>query len=141
MKLLNKLVSTKPWMTDLALLGLRVFAGFSMLYVHGWGKWLRLNSGDEISFSDPYHLGATNSLILAVFAELFCSLFLILGMFHRFAAFFLAFTMGTVVFVVKAGDSFGENEKAFLFLAIFVFLMLTGPGKLSLDQYMFNRKK
>lgn len=141
MDLIKRLVNTTSELPDTALLGLRVFAGMAMLSAHGWGKWLRLTSGEEISFADPFHVGAATSLALAVFAEVLCSILLALGLFHRAAAFFLAFTMGTVVFLVKAGDPFLENEKAFLYLAVFLFLMVSGPGRLSLDHYLFNRNK
>ena len=139
--MLKRMLHTDPWKTDIALFGLRVFTGLAMLTAHGWGKWIRLTSGEEIRFADPFHIGATASLAMATFAEVLCSVLLVFGLFHRAAAFFLAFTMATVVFIVKAGDPFGENEKAFMYLAIFVFLILSGPGKISLDQYFFNRSK
>lgn len=139
--MLKRMLHTDQWKTDIALFGLRVFTGLAMLTAHGWGKWIRLTSGEEIRFADPFHIGATASLAMATFAEVLCSVLLVLGLFHRAAAFFLAFTMATVVFIVKAGDPFGENEKAFMYLTIFVFLILSGPGKISLDQYFFNRSK
>lgn len=141
MDLFKKLFDTNSNMPDAALLGLRVFSGIAMLAAHGWGKLLRLTSGAEISFADPFHIGATTSLVLAVFAEALCAILLVLGLFHRVAAFFLSFTMATAAFIVKAGDPFSESEKAFLYLAIFLFLIFSGPGRLSLDHYIFNRKK
>ena len=36
--------------------------------------------------------------------------------------------------VVHWGDPFGRVEKALLFLTVFVILMMTGPGKYSIDR-------
>lgn len=137
--MLKRLLKTNLWRPDIALLGLRVFAGMAMLTIHGWGKWIRLTSGEEIRFADPFHVGATASLAMATFAEALCAVLLVLGLFHRVAAFFLAFTMATVVGILKFGDPFAENEMAFLYLAIFVFLIFSGPGKISMDQYLYKR--
>lgn len=141
MALHNRILETRSWNTDIALLILRIGSGGSMLIGHGWGKFQRLTSGEEISFADPLGVGPVLSFILVVLAEFLCSILLMLGLFHRLAAFMLAFTMAVVVLIVKLGEPFGEWEKAFIFLIIFISLLLTGPGKLSLDHYLFNRKK
>jgi putative oxidoreductase len=112
----------------------RLAFGFAMIKVHGWGKLMRLFSGEEIQFMDFMGLGPTISLGLATFAEVICALLIMVGYYTRWAAMPLIFTMGVVVLVVDFGEPFREFEKAFLFLAYFISLLLTGPGKFSLDQ-------
>jgi len=53
---------------------LRLIVGSFML-THGYGKFVQLIGNEPIQFADPIGLGETVSLVLAVFAEFFCSLF------------------------------------------------------------------
>jgi putative oxidoreductase len=78
-------------------------------------------------------LGQTMSLALVVFAEFFCSLFLILGLFTRLATIPLIITMCVVVFKVSKADVFGDAQTATLYLIGYVALLFTGPGKVSVD--------
>ena len=72
---------------------------------------------------------------MASFAESFCGLLLVLGIFTIPASFLLSVTM----FVAAYGHVIdGENaEKAFVFGAIFLAVMIMGPGKYSLDRKFF----
>lgn len=126
--------------TDLALLLLRIVFGGSMIIGHGWGKLLRLFSGEPIEFGDPYGLGPATSLILATFAEFLCAVLVMAGLLTRWALIPLIITMLTVVFMVHLGDPFGRVEKGLLFLGAYVALFLTGPGAYSLDAVIKNRR-
>ena len=88
---------------DAGLLILRMGAGLLMA-THGWSKLMGFSekSGDFYNFMG---LGDEISLALTVFAEFFCSMFLVLG-------------IGT---------------RLILFLVPYITLMLTGPGKYSID--------
>lgn len=120
-------------MNNIALLILRlVFAG-SMIYGHGLGKLNKLISGD-LSFGNPIGIGEAPTLILAVFSEFFAPIFILIGYKTKFFSFFPAATMFVAAFIVHMGDPFGRVEKALLFLAVFSVLMLTGPGKYSIDK-------
>lgn len=119
---------------DFALLFLRVSVGLLML-THGYPKFLRLLSGNT-TFADPLGMGAEASLSLAVFAEFFCSLLLILGLVTRFAIFPILITMLVAVFVVHADDPFSRQELGLMYLIPLIFLLITGPGKYSLDSKM-----
>lgn len=126
--------------TDLALLILRIAFGGSMVIGHGWGKLLRLFSGEPIEFGDPYGLGPATSLVLATFAEFLCALLVMAGLLTRWALIPLIITMLTVVFMVHLGDPYSRVEKGILFLAPFVALLITGPGAYSLDALIKNRR-
>jgi putative oxidoreductase len=118
---------------DIALLLLRVgFAG-TMALSHGFGKLMGF-SEISLRFPDPIGLGSTVSLALAVFSEFFCAIALVFGFFSRFAAFNLAFTMGVAFFVVHGQDAFNKKELAFVYLIAFLALLISGPGKISIDE-------
>ena len=123
-------------MNNIALLILRVVFAGSMLYGHGLGKLNRLLEGN-LSFSNPLGIGEIPTLILAVFSEFLAPIFIIIGYKTKFFSFFPAATMFVAAFIVHLGDPFGKIEKALLFLTVFVILMMTGPGKYSIDRKFF----
>lgn len=128
-------------LNDSGLLFLRLFLGLTMLFAHGIGKWGRLFGGGEIRFSDPFGVGETTSLALAVFAEVICSILLALGLMTRWALIPLITTMFVAAFIVHIADDFGIMERALLYGVGYVTLFLSGPGKYSVDHYLRNRKK
>ena len=124
----------------IALLLLRVGIG-SLMLVHGVPKMGGLFSGGDIQFPSIFGLGATLSLCLAVFAEVICSIFLIVGLGTRLAAVPLIITMLVAVFYIHGNDPFIKQEMGIHYLLAYVLLLITGPGKFSLDQWWFNRKR
>ena len=126
--------------TNLALLMMRVWFGVTMLANHGFGK---LKGFGEMSanFPDPLGVGHAMSLALAVFAEFFCSLLLILGLLTRFGALVLAINMAVAFFIVHKGVLSGERsgELAFIYLAGYVVLLFAGPGRFSADGSLFRK--
>lgn len=124
---------------NFSLLFLRLAAGAFML-THGLPKLQKLTSGAEIKFADPFGLGPEFSLVLAVIAEVLCSILIMLGLGTRVAALFLITTMSVAAFHAHAADPFSTKEKALLFLVIFIFLFLTGAGRFSIDQFIVNRR-
>jgi len=122
---------------DVSLLLLRVGAA-ALMMTHGIPKLMRMLDGN-FDFSDPIGIGSTASLIMATFAEAFCALLVILGLWTRAALIPLIFTMFVIVFIVHAGDPFSRIELALFFLITFIVLFLTGPGKYSLDHKLFQK--
>lgn len=125
------LLSSKSVALDLALFILRVGSA-GMMMTHGWNKLMNFQD-KSVSWPDPLHVGHSVSLGMTVFAELFCAGFLLLGLFSRLALVPLIFLMAVAVFVIHAGDSFGDKEHAVLFLVPYIVLFFTGPGIYSLD--------
>ena len=125
---------------DLGLLFLRLSVGAFMIFGHGWGK---LSGFEEIApnFPDPLGLGSSSlSLGMAVFAEVFCPIAVMIGMGTRFAAIPLVFTMLIAAFVVHGGDPWSKKEFALLYAVPFLTLILTGPGRFSLDAWFAARR-
>jgi putative oxidoreductase len=119
---------------SLALLILRLAFGVLMV-PHGFNKLIHFTEKAG-KFTDPFHIGSTLSLSLVIFAEFFCALFIVFGLFTRFATIPLIIAMSVALFVSHNGDVFGDGEKAALYLAGYLALLLTGPGKISLDRVL-----
>ena len=125
--------------TNIVLLIARLGVAGLML-THGWPKLQKLMAGGEIKFADPLGIGATPSLVLVVFAEVVCSVLIGIGFKARLATIPLIAAMFTAGFINHASDPIAQKEKAFLFLIIYIFLLLKGSGKISLDYLAFGRK-
>lgn len=128
-----------PSNINFALLIFRVGVSVMMI-THGWGKFLKVLSGD-FSFGDPLGIGVEASLILAAFAEFICSCLLILGLTTRFAVIPLIVTMLVAWQVAHGDDPFSSQEKSVFYLLAYVVILITGPGKYSLDQMLFGKKE
>ena len=70
---------------------------------------------------------------LVIFAEFFCGLFLIIGLFTRAVVIPLIIVMIVALFHAHQIDFFGDGEKATLFLGAFLAILLVGPGRASID--------
>jgi len=131
---------SKPgFVLSIGLLLLRVGIGCLML-VHGIAK---VNGFGDLGaeFPDPIGVGSRLSLMLAIAAEVGCSILLILGLFTRLAAIPLAFTMIVAFFVVHRQDPWEAKELAGTYLVVYLSLILTGPGIFSLDHLWRGRRK
>lgn len=135
------LIQLPPRFHDFGLLIFRVVIGFSMIYGHGLGKLTRLFGPEEIQFADPFGLGPAVSLGLVVFAEVICALLIMAGLLTRAASIPLIITMATAFFTAHLDDEFGQQEKAILYGVAFITLLLTGPGRFSLDTYLHKHKQ
>ncbi|MEO7766735.1 MAG: DoxX family protein [Ferruginibacter sp.] len=130
---MKKLLSTKysAGAFSVAILLLRFGAGILMMR-HGYDKLLHFDSMRN-TFMNFMGIGTTISLALVIFAEFFCSLFIVLGLFTRLATVPLIIAMSVALFKVQNGDVFGKGEVAALYLTCFVVLLLVGPGRASVD--------
>lgn len=118
---------------DLALLVLRVGVGVLML-THGIPKLQMLFPGGEIQFPGVMGLSPVVSLALAVFAEVICSILLIIGLGTRWASIPLIATMLVAVLLVHGSDPFANQEPGLLYLFLYLPLSILGSGKYSVDQ-------
>lgn len=135
MKLLH--LNFLPRSSDAALLLLRLWHGTSMLALHGWGKLMNYSALTE-KFADPFGIGQTPSLLLAIFGELVCSALIVLGLYTRFAALGSGITMAVAFWFAHGGklQGTGNGELAFVFLGVYIALFIAGAGRYSLDAKM-----
>lgn len=128
---------TSPLTLHLGLLILRVGLGILMIPHHGWPKLANFAERKD-TFMDFMGLGSAISLGLVVFAEFFCSILLILGLFTRAALIPLIITM-LVVLGTNGWLFFGKHELATAFLMGYTALFFMGPGKYSIDGGLFKK--
>lgn len=126
-------------MNDLGLLLLRIFAGGFMAFGHGYGKFVHFFSGEEIKFLDFLGIGMKASFFLAMSAEFFLAIFVILGLFTRTVTIPLIITMAVAAFIAHGDDPFQKKEMALLYLTVFGTLFFTGGGKYSISALLANK--
>ncbi|KIO78238.1 DoxX family protein [Pedobacter lusitanus] len=123
---------------DFVLLILRIGIAGLMLF-HGTGKLEMLLAGGEIKFMNFMGLGDTASLILAVFAEVVCSVLVLLGIAVRLAVLPLMITMVVAIFLVHGADGLKEKELAIHYLLTYIVLLFAGGGRFSVDSIISRR--
>lgn len=106
------------------------FGGFIM--THGWPKLANFSEYVK-QFPDPIGLGQNVALGLTIFAEFFCGALVTMGLLTRWATIPLIICMLVIIFVIHAADPLGKKETAYMFLFAFTAILITGPGKYSLD--------
>ncbi|HET8573189.1 MAG TPA: DoxX family protein [Edaphocola sp.] len=131
---MSKLMSTKYSKTafNLATLILRVCLGAVMIPGHGWAKLSKFSEMQD-KFMNFMGLGSQVSLGLVIFAEFFCAILLILGLFTRLAAIPLIVTMFVAITMAHGADIFDKGQLPFVLLAGFLAIFILGPGKISID--------
>ncbi len=135
---MKKLLSTaySDGAFNFALLVQRVVTGLFLLIVHGLPK---ISNFRELSigFYDPLRVGHRNSLILVIMAEFFCSMFLVLGLFTRIAAFIIVINLGVAVLVLNnQGQPLKSIDLGAIYLVNVFTIMIVGPGRVSVDGMM-----
>jgi len=120
---------------NFALLVQRVVTGMLLLIGHGLPK---ISNFSELStsFYDPLRVGHRGSLILVILAEMFCSMFLVLGLFTRIAAFIIVFSLSVAVFIYHQGQPLKNVELGAIYLTSVFTIMIIGPGRVSVDGMM-----
>ncbi len=144
----NLLISFQPINLSLGILLIRIIIGVLMAF-YGYQKLINFETmaasdfwAKEVSFLG---MTGTTPLALTIFAEFFCSLLLIIGLFTRLALIPLLICMGYIIAcvakfeVIHSGDNGIEVNTAFFYFMIYLGIYLTGPGNYSLDYKIANR--
>lgn len=118
------------------LLLIRLFFGV-MFFIHGVDKMMNFSQLSE-TFPNVFGFGSYMSLMLAIFAEFCCSLFLMAGFLLRITLIPMIITMGVAFFDIHDAI-LPDGELALIYLVVFIILYLVGPGRYSLD-YLIDGK-
>ena len=94
---------------------------------------------NQIQFMSFIGMGSIFTMVLVVFAEFLCSLFVILGLFTRIACIPLMFTMLVAFFVVHGSDAYADKELSILYFFIYLIILVLGSGKFSVDALMTKK--
>jgi putative oxidoreductase len=120
---------------NLSALILRVAFGLLLLINHGLDKITHF-SRYEYTFFNFLNIGHRWSLLLCIFAEVVCAGLLALGLFTRLAALVLVINFGVASFMAMKGQPLDHRELPLVYLAAFCAVLLSGPGKYSVDGAM-----
>ena len=90
------------------------------------------------SFPDPIGWGSAISVSLVIFAEMFCSFAVILGFLQRLAIIPIIISM-CIAFFITYNGCFVEGELALTYLFAFTMLLIGGPGRFSIDHWLYTR--
>ena len=99
---------------------------------------MRLLDGN-MKFGDPIGIGSEVSFLLVVFAEFFCSIFIILGLGTRLASIPLLITMLVALLIAHGADPLLDHVNVLGYIVTYVILFFTGSGKYSLDYKIFQK--
>lgn len=118
------------------ILVLRVFFGV-LFFMHGLDKLTNFN---QLSYTYPsvFGLGSYMTLMLSVFTEFACSLFLISGLLVRITVIPMIVAMAVAFFDVHDA-MMPEGELALIYLILFIILYVVGPGRYSID-YVIDKR-
>jgi len=111
----------------------------SLMLSHGLPKLATLFSEGAVQFPGMFGMSPEFSLGLTVFAEVICSLFILVGFSTRLATIPLIITMLVAILYVHAADPFAKQELGLHYLLIYGLLFITGSGKYSID-YLLQQK-
>lgn len=116
----------------------RCFCGLMML-PYGYSKITDYDKLSNDFFGDPIGIGNLPSLWLTMFAQLVCSVTLILGFQTRLSAAILAFDM-LVATKYHFFDPFITTKTIpLVFLGMYLIALLWGGGRYSVDHRLFSR--
>lgn len=121
---------------SLLILALRLFFGI-LFFSHGLDKMMNFN---ELSYTYPsvFGFGSYMTLMLSIFCEFACSIFLIAGLLVRITVIPMIAAMAVAFFDVHDG-MFPDGELSLIYMVLFVILYITGPGRYSFD-YLIDMK-
>jgi len=121
---------------SLLILVVRVFFGV-LFFVHGLDKMMNFNYLVD-NYPSVLGFGSYMTLMVSIFCEFCCSLFLITGLLVRIMTIPMIISMGVAFFDIHDA-MMPEGELALIYFIVFIFLFLVGPGKFSID-YLIDTK-
>ncbi|MGY2260349.1 DoxX family protein [Pseudomonas sp. SDO55104_S430] len=124
--------------SDLALFWLRISGCLLLLSVHGLPKLMHFQHELGV-IEDPFGMGATLTLSLAVFAEVLCPVLIMAGVLTRLATLPILFLLAVSVILVHPEWSLAEGQFAWMLLIIFSTIFIAGPGRLALGGRVSQR--
>lgn len=121
---------------SLLILLMRIFFGV-LFFTHGLDKMMNFNELSYI-YPDVLGFGSYMTLMVTIFCEFCCSLFLIAGLLVRIMTIPMIIAMGVAFFDVHDA-MMPEGELALIYFIMFIILFFVGPGRYSVDYLIDNR--
>lgn len=150
----------RPILSDTGFFILRVGVALSLFFRHGVEKLVGFQHMASFLQMDPLHIGVYPSLAFATLSDGICTLLVVFGLFTRAASLIILVNLAVVLFVMQnvvglvhwqtmrvmpqaarfappPGPGREHTELVVLYMSVFIFLLISGPGRLSLDHLLF----
>lgn len=137
---MSKLFSSKPIMQDGGIAFLRIVTGIFLVY-HGT-EIFNTAQIKEYATWDMFK-NYSNPMLLPYIGkglELVGGIMLLLGLLTRIACAITAVNMAGIAFYVGHGKIWYDDQYPFLFVMLASVFFFTGPGSLSLDRVLFDKR-
>ena len=121
---------------SLLILVVRVVFGV-LFFTHGLDKMMNFTELVNV-YPSVLGFGSYMTLMVTIFCEFCCSLFLIAGLLVRLMTLPMIIAMGVAFFDIHDAI-LPEGELALIYFIVFIILFLTGPGRYSID-FLIDRK-
>ena len=118
------------------ILALRIFFGV-LFFLHGLDKMTNFNDL-SLDYPSVMGLGSYTTLMLSIFTEFCCSLFLIAGLITRIITIPMILAMAVAFFDIHDA-MMPEGELALIYFITFIILFFVGPGRYSVD-FLIDRR-
>jgi len=129
---------TDPWMVGTWTVILRVALGMLLIF-HGAPKVFEGTAGmTEKLTAWGWPLAGLQSFV-ATYTEFLGGILLVVGLFTRPAAIMNIGLFAIIVLLFHMNDEFATKEKAVLFLLLSMLVLFFGPGKFSVDHFIFKK--
>ncbi len=137
----SKIIRFLQKYNDVSLLILRLLPSYYMFINHGWNKIINPSKWEKYGTFFTKHFGGfidfTNIPFgfMASFSESVCAIMVLIGIFTQPAAALISFTMFIAALHHITGT--GNPESAWLYFSIFTAISILGPGRYSIDHFLF----
>lgn len=136
---MKKFFSSSPVWGQVGLLLIRVTLGVFLVY-HGWEIFSPAKMNEYLLWDNFKNSNGKLLVYAGKAAELVAGIFFILGLFTRLASLFTIGTMCYIAFFLGNGIIWNNDQHPFLFVLLALVFFFTGPGRYSLDHYLFKSK-
>lgn len=123
-------------LSSLLILAVRVVFGV-LFFMHGVDKMMNFNTL-VVGYPSVLGFGSYTTLMVTIFCEFCCSLFLIAGLLVRIMTVPMIISMGVAFFDIHDAI-ISEGELSLIYFIVFILLFLTGAGRYSLDYLIDSR--
>ena len=121
---------------SLLILVVRVIFGI-LFFTHGVDKMMNFNQIVN-NFPSAFGFGSYMTLMVAIFCEYACSMFLMVGLVTRIILIPMILSMAVAFFDIHDA-MMPEGELSLIYMIVFIGLFLTGPGRYSVD-YLIDQR-
>ncbi len=118
----------------------RVLVAFAIIRIHGWKKITGFEE-EVLHIPDPFGFGGYTATVMAILSNVVCSVFVAFGLFTRLAAFGAMMVPLIGLLVIHIADPWPAKDAPWMYSLAFLVILLMGPGKYSLDNWMYKKLK